>query len=55
MKIADKIYLLSGMSYGLLGNVYGIVHSGGLLLVDCGRPNEAIQMIEHNMQVWGLD
>ena len=55
MKIADKIYLLSGMSYGLLGNVYGIVHSGGLLLVDCGRPNEAIQMIEHNMQVWGPD
>ncbi|MBQ8233486.1 MAG: MBL fold metallo-hydrolase [Lachnospiraceae bacterium] len=55
MKIAEKIYLLSGMSYGLLGNVYGIVHRDGLLLVDCGRPHEAIPMIERNLRVWGLE
>lgn len=55
MKLTQKIYLLSGMSYGLLGNVYGVVHSEGLLLVDCGRPNEAIPMIENNIKAWGLD
>ncbi|MBQ8140106.1 MAG: MBL fold metallo-hydrolase [Clostridia bacterium] len=55
MKITEKIYLLSGMSYGLLGNVYGIVHRDGLIMVDCGRPKEAIPMIERNIKLWGLD
>ncbi len=55
MILAPNIYMLAGMNYGTLGNVYGIVHQDGLLVVDCGRPQEAVPVIEATMCQWGLD
>lgn len=53
MKIREKIYLLSGASYGKLGNVYAVKYQGGYFLIDSGVP-EALDTIRENMRYWGI-
>ncbi len=56
MHLTREVFLVSGMSYGLLGNVYAVRHGQGLFLVDCGRPDrEVVPMIEANLAYWGLE
>lgn len=55
MRLTENIYLLAGVSYGTLGNVYGIVYRDGLVMIDCGRPDEAVPVIEENLRAWHLD
>lgn len=54
MRLTENIYLLAGVSYGTLGNVYGIVYRDGLVMIDCGRPDEAVPVIEENLRAWHL-
>ena len=53
MKIREKLYLLSGGYYGQLGNVYGVEHSDGILLIDCGT-SFAFETICQNLRYWGF-
>lgn len=53
MKIRENIFLLSGGIYGQLGNVVGIRHKDGLILVDDGNPN-AVDTIRENLQYWRM-
>jgi glyoxylase-like metal-dependent hydrolase (beta-lactamase superfamily II) len=56
MQLLRNVYLLSGHSYGLHPNVYGIVLPGkkGLVLVDTGLGEEDRAMIKRNLDYWDL-
>jgi glyoxylase-like metal-dependent hydrolase (beta-lactamase superfamily II) len=56
VQLLKDVYLLSGHSYGLHPNVYGIVLPGrqGIALVDTGLNNEDRVMIEKNIAYWDL-
>jgi mRNA degradation ribonuclease J1/J2 len=47
-------YLLSGDAYACLGNVYGIRHDLGLVLIDSGLDEGARDRIDESMVRWDL-
>ena len=53
MKIREKIFLLSGASFGQLGNVYAVEYENGYFLVDSGSP-EALDEMRKNLAYWGI-
>jgi glyoxylase-like metal-dependent hydrolase (beta-lactamase superfamily II) len=60
MRITDHVYLLSGDSYGagdygMLGNVYGIRTTQGLILIDCGLPDTGLKMIRETLDYYEIE
>jgi len=53
MKIRDKLYLISGGSYGELGNAYLIKTENGYIMVDSSKP-EALTTIRDNLAYWKI-
>jgi hydroxyacylglutathione hydrolase len=54
MKIRDKLYLISGGSYGELGNAYLIKTKNGYLMVDSSKP-DALTTIRNNLAYWKIN
>lgn len=60
MHILPSIYLLSGDSYAVvnyraLGNVYAIRTPEGIVMVDCGVPDDSWKLIQSNLEYWGIN
>lgn len=54
MRLTKSIYLLSGASYGVMGNVYAIQTKQSLLLIDSGQHMNCAA-IEKNIRYWSLE
>lgn len=54
MKIRNRIIQLSGAPYGYLGNVYAVIYSEGVILIDAGVP-EALESIQRNLKYWQIN
>ena len=54
MRITNNVYIVSGESYGALGEVYAIRTDRGVILVDCGAPDVGLMNIKENLSNFGL-
>ncbi|MBQ6475303.1 MAG: MBL fold metallo-hydrolase [Clostridia bacterium] len=54
MQVTKSVYIVSGASYDLLGNVYAIRGERGVALVDSGE-SVAAPVIEASLARWGMD
>lgn len=53
MQIRKKLFLVSGGTYGKLGNAYALQHNDGYLLIDCSVPG-AKDTILANLKHWDI-
>ncbi|SEG59524.1 MBL fold metallo-hydrolase [Paenibacillus sp. UNC499MF] len=53
MQVRKRLFLLSGGTYGKLGNAYAIKHSEGYVLVDSSNPG-ALDTLLENLNYWGI-
>lgn len=53
MQIRKRLYLVSGGTYGRLGNAYAVEHSQGFILIDCSVPG-ARDTILANLRHWDI-
>ncbi|MGM0123778.1 hypothetical protein IGI37_001152 [Enterococcus sp. AZ194] len=53
MQIRTGLYLLSGGTYGKLGNAYALKHEEGYILIDSSNPG-ALETIIDNLTYWGI-
>lgn len=54
MKIRNNLFIVSGGTYGKLGNAYVVQHDAGYILIDSSVPG-AQETIVSNLQYWGID
>ncbi|MFT4274419.1 MAG: MBL fold metallo-hydrolase [Pantoea sp.] len=53
MQLRKKLFMISGGTFGKLGNAYAIQHDRGYALVDCSVPG-ALETIRDNLRYWGI-
>jgi len=53
MQLRKKLFMVSGGTYGRLGNAYAIQHDRGFVLIDCSVPG-AQETICKNLHYWGI-
>lgn len=54
MKIRKNLFLISGGTYGTLGNTGIIKYNNGYIMVDSSR-SSALKTIRENLKYWGID
>lgn len=55
MKLSPNVYLLSGFSYGIHQNVYGVsTPENTLILIDTGTDGQDLAIVRENIRFWGL-
>lgn len=52
MQLRKRLFMISGGTYGRLGNAYAIQHDRGYVLIDCSVP-AAQETIRKNLHYWG--
>jgi len=55
MRLLKNVYLLSGSGFGMLGNIYGIVHGGRIIMVDCATDRSDLDCVDRTLAYWELD
>lgn len=54
MKIAERVYLISGVPYGTNSNTYALDTGQGLIFIDAGFSEKQMDIMLENCRAWGL-
>ncbi len=54
MQLTKGVFLISGGTYGKLGNAYVVKHNGGFILIDSSSPG-ALDTLLENLKYWDID